>query len=288
MKVKGTSAHNSIPKERYNIEYVFFQNRKKIYVFLNHRVAYLCWIDSVKKGIIKNGALLFHVDRHADFSLSSTDLTDEQEGIGIQQEKQLRMFVKNKLSVLNYEFIVLSMYRGIIGDAISIDVMHDNIFGDYKKMTYKTTNRTEFVDNAGRTHTFYLGGSSINDLVGYQGLLTDRHTHRDIQKVFKKNVMENNVILDIDLDFFTYQDNEGKTWAINERNLETTLNSEGFNYLFHNATLVTIALEPFFCGDSTECLHILGGLNSYIERKIGLKIKERVIKKFQNELSKTY
>lgn len=288
MELKGASPHNSIPKERFNIEYVSFQDGKKIYVFLNHRVAYLCWIDSVKKGIIKNGALLVHVDHHADFSLSSTDLIDKQERIGIQQEKKLRRFVKNKLSVLNYEFIVLSMYRGIIGDAISIDVMHDNVFGDYKKMTYETTNRTEFVDNAGRTHTFYLGGSSINELVGYQGLLTDRYTHQDVQKVFNQNVRENNVILDIDLDFFTYQDNEGKTWAINERNLETTLNSEGFNYLFHNAAVVTIALEPFFCGNSTECLHILSGLNSWIEQKIGLKIKGRVIKKFQNELSKTY
>jgi len=254
---------------------------------LNHRVAYLSWVDAFRKGVAKSGALLFHIDRHPDFSLGSLALLDDNDRIADDQERELEEFVKTKLSVLNYEFIVLSMYRGLIGDAISIhwEQDYDHLYGEYKKMTYGTTNRTEFLDRRDRLHTFYLAGSSIRELTGYQGLLTDTYTHQDVQRVFNKKSKEGNMILDVDLDFFTYVDSEGATWALNERNLNSILESDAFRFLLGNAKIMTIALEPFFCGNTTECRHILKALSTALTKRLSIDIEKTVIEEFDKELS---
>ena len=276
-----------IPEDRYNMKRICFDGRTIIYVMLNHRVACLSWSDAFRKGIIKSDALLFHVDRHPDFSLGSCTLLDDNDRIADDQEKALEEFVKNKLSVLNYEFIVLSMYRGLIGDAISIhwEQEYDNLYGEYKEMTYDTTNRREFLDRKKRLHTFYVGGSSINGLSGYYGLLTDHWTHQDVQRVFNKKSKEGNMILDIDLDFFTYVDSEGVTWALNERNLNSILESDGFRLLLSNAKVITIALEPFFCGNTTECRYILKAMSTALRERLSIDIEKTVIEEFNKELS---
>jgi hypothetical protein len=278
--------HPDIPEDRYNIEYVCLKNRKTVYVMLNHRVAYLCWMDALRRNQIKPGAFLFHIDRHADFGVCSTALIDDHEKIGDDQIAELQGFVENRLSVMNYEFIVLAMHRGVIGDAVSIDKEddYDRIFGDPKKPVYETTRKTEFVDKKGKVHDFYLGGPSLRELVGYQGLLTDRWTHQDIQKAFNESVARDNLVLDIDLDYFTYNDGEGQ-WALNERNLGLVLGSEGFRYVLEKAKVITVALEPFFCGNSTECRDILNKLSSTLKEYIGVEAEEVTIKKFKRELS---
>ena len=278
---------NGIPEDRYNMKRVCFDGRTIIYVMLNHRAACLSWSDAFRKGIIKSDALLFHVDRHPDFSLGSCTLLDDNDRIADDKEKELEEFVKNKLGVLNYEFIVLSMYRGLIGDAISIDWEEEcgNLYGQYTEMTYDTTKRREFQDRKKRLHTFYLGGSSINGLTGYYGLLTDSWTHQDVQRVFNKKSKEGNVILDIDLDFFTYVDSEKVTWALNERNLNSMLESDGFNLLLSNARVITIALEPFFCGNTTECRCILKAMSATLRERFSIDIEKTVIEEFNKELS---
>ena len=83
-------------QDKDNMEYIPFDNRKKIYVCLNHRAAYLCWIDAYRKRFIKGNALLFHIDHHADFWFRNENLIDEQEKIDIDDEQGLREFVKTK------------------------------------------------------------------------------------------------------------------------------------------------------------------------------------------------
>jgi hypothetical protein len=270
-----------IPPERYNMGYVRFKNRKAIYVMLNHRVAYLCWMDALKRNLIKPGAFLLHIDHHADFSVSHRALIDDHEKIEDDQTEELQGFVENKLSVLNYEFIVLAMHRGVIGDAVSIDRECDygHLFGEPKNPLYATTRRMEFFDKKGRLHTFYLGGSSVCGLADHYGLLTDRWTHQDIQKTLNESAANRNVILDIDLDYFTYNDGEGQ-WALNERNLDLILNSEGFYYVLGKAKVITVALEPFFCGNTTECRYILKKVNESMKKYIGAEIEKAALEKF--------
>jgi hypothetical protein len=275
-----------VPLEKYNIEYVPVENKKTVYVLLNHRVAYLCWLDALRKDLIKSGAFLFHIDQHADFGVSSLALIEDHEKIGDDQTKELEDFIKNRLGLQNYEFIVLAMYRGVIGDAISIDKEddHDRLFGDPKTPLYETTRRREFVDKKGRLHKFYLGGSSIRAITGRYGLLTDAWTHQDVQKIFNESVANRNLILDIDLDYFTYNDGEGQ-WALNDRDMDFILDSEGFRYVLTRAKVITVALEPFYCGNTTECRHILKKVSSSLKKYIGVEIEEVTIKKFESELA---
>lgn len=267
-------------QDRDNMEYLFFSNRKKIYVCLNHRVAYLCWLDAFRKGIIKHNALLFHIDFHADFWLNDQQLIKEQEKISIKDQQKLKDFVRDRLNKLNTNFIVLSMYRGIIGDAISVSRKNDSLYGKFKRGDYTTTDRYEF-KNKGILHTFYLGGSNVLDLVGRYGLLTDCWKHKDVQKVFKDAVRSQNVILDIDLDYFTYQSPHGDDWAFNKRHLETIFQSAAFLNLLNHIDMISIALEPSCCGGNNECRSILGKLNSVALNKYSIDIEKEAIQKFK-------
>jgi len=268
-------------QDRDNMDYVFFNNSKKIYVCLNHRVAYLCWIDAFRKKFIKGKTLLFHIDFHADFWLNNRQLVREQEAINIDDQQRLEDFVKKKLHKLNTDFIVLSMHRGIIGDALSVSRKNDSLYGKFKGGGYTTTNRYEFNDKKGNLHTFYLGGSSVLDLVGHYGLLTDNFRHKDVQKVFKDAVRSQNVILDIDLDCFTYQSPHGSDWAFNKRHLEAIFQSAAFIHLLNHIDVVSIALEPSCCGGNAECRSILEKINSVGLSRYNIDIEEKTIQRFK-------
>lgn len=234
----------------------------------------------LQKKVHQEKCTSIHIDHHADFWLNNMQLIKEQEKIDIKNEQRLRGFVKRKLSKLNTNFIVLSMYRGIIGDAISVSRKNNSLFGKFKRGTYQTTKRYEFRDRKGNLRCFYLGGSSVTGIVGHYGLLTDRMTHHDVQKVFNENVRRRNVILDIDLDYFSYIDDDGQAWAMNERHLKTIFQSADFGYLFNYIDVVSIALEPSCCGGNEECISILEKLNSLVLQKFSFDIKE-VIKKYK-------
>ena len=176
---------------------------------------------------------------------------------------------------LNTDFLVLSMKRGLIGDAISIDNMEERLYGTEIRGGYETTNRKVLKDTTGKVHSFYTVGPSM-ELTGYNGLLTDRFTHLDIQKLFHSHIKEKNIILDMDLDFFTYKDNEGAPWAMNDRNMTKIFRSDSFNYLFQYIDVINIALEPDCCGSNTECLTILEKMNLLIFRKIGIDLMGKV------------
>jgi len=77
-------------QDRDNVDYVLIEDHhKKIYVCLNHRVAFLCWLDAFRKNFIKSNTLLFHIDYHADFWLNNKQLIKEQEAININDQEKL-------------------------------------------------------------------------------------------------------------------------------------------------------------------------------------------------------
>jgi hypothetical protein len=271
-----------------NIDYLYFGGKKHIYVMLNHRVAYLSWMDALKNGFMKPYALLFHIDWHDDYTVGSSNLLERHNAITSDKEQQLIDFVRAEFRGDNSDFIVPAMHRGFIGDTISIDKLDHyaddgKLFGTFKKMTYETTNRTEFKDAEGRLHTFYLGGRSIKELTGYRGLLTDHMTHQDLQAAYSEAINQHNVLLDIDLDYFTYEDC-GQSWALNDRNLTDFLYSDGFGILLHSANVITIALEPSCCGGTDECLTILNRLSKRIKGEFAVDIEQSTIAKFTKEL----
>lgn len=222
-------------KEKLNMKYVPFRRlNKQIYVILNHRVAYLCWMDALRKGLISRGAFLCHVDYHLDFEYTFDSLNEDAR-IQDDQETELENFVRDNLNESNAFFIAYAMNRGLIGDGLSI---HKDRRTDYNIIegfySERTTDRIEFIDKAGCTHHFYLGGSSICKLCGYNSILDDNIKHQDLQGVLRRSVRDRNFVLDIDLDYFTYEDSEG-TWAMKESDMDSILKSEAFVKFINNA-----------------------------------------------------
>ena len=272
--------------EKYNMKYLTFSNLGKyFYVMLNHRVACLCWMDALRKGYIKHNAFLCHIDWHSDFAYPLKEIIIESAGIQENQEKKLKEFVKNKLDPNNSDFIVPSMYRELIGDALSIysEKNHNNIINGIS--TEGTTDNIPYKDKKGKLHSFYIGGSSINQLDNYTGLLGDRNQHQDVQRAFNKGVRDRNFVLDIDLYYFTYEDSEEQKWAMNVRNIDTILKSDVFINFLNVAQIITIALEPFHCGGSEECIDILTRLSSNLKKYLGSDIAKEVIETYKKELS---
>lgn len=277
---------DDLPKRALNVNYLRFQAKGQlVYVMLNHRVAYLCWMDAYRKGFIKEGAFLVHIDKHLDFTLHQKTVLEEDRSLKIEQEKEHTEFVKQRSSAQNCDFIVLAMDRGLIGDGISIDnedAEDKNPYGTFKEGNYRTTDRIVLNDKNGRTHIFYSGHSSIVDLCSYQGLLTDKFTHQDVQTAYYKGLQDRNLALDIDLDYFTY--NEGdEQWAMNDRNIDYIMNSDAFTDFLVHSKVVTIALEPYYCGHWEECKHILSRLNPHLKNQLDIDIEKQVVEAFEED-----
>lgn len=269
-----------------DISFLRFQvDSKKIYVMLNHRTAYLCWLDTYKKSCLKENTLLFHIGHRADFWLDNEKLIEGQKNLNINDLNQLNEFVKLKMDKKNTDFIVLSMYRGIIGDIISISRNNDEIYGEKIVENQAFNNRmdigTRFKDRSGKVHKFLLGGHSIINLLGRHGVLKDAFVHQDLQKIFHENVQNDNVMLDISFDYFTYESDEGHRESMNDRHLERLFSSSAFNYIWSNVKLITVALEPEYCGGKEECKSILKQFNSFIVNRHNTNIEKKVTDQFQ-------
>jgi hypothetical protein len=275
---------DDVPKKMLNVDYLTFDvSGKLIYVMLNHRVAYLSWMDAYRKGIIKEQAFLVHIDKHLDFALNQNAVLEEDRKITYEQEKEHTEFVRKRSSLQNCDFIVLAMDRGLIGDGLTVD--SDDIelkkpYGTVKSGNYQTTDRIELIDKNGKTHIFYSGGSVLRELCGYQGLLTDTFTHQDVQTSYNNGLKSKNLVFDIDLDYFTYNEGDGQ-WAMNDRHIDTLLRTDAFIDFLMFSKVITIALEPYYCGDWIECKQILNRLNHCLKEHFGLDIEQKVIETFE-------
>ena len=111
----------------------------------------------------------------------------------------------------------------------------------------------------------------MTNLFGYQSLLNDTCQHQDTKLLFEKS---ESLILDIDLDFFTYYSN--KIFARNRRDIIKQITSDSFHKLISKAKIITLALEPIYCGSNEDCLEILTMFNEHIFKPKGIDILKEV------------
>ena len=62
------------------------------------------------------------------------------------------------------------------------------------------------------------------------------------------------------------------------------IESDGFGYIFHYSKVITIALEPYYCGGVVESLNILKHLGKFFKKKLDIDVEKQVKEKFKNEL----
>lgn len=154
------------------------------------------------------------------------------------------------------------MFSGLIRDGISIHFdPRSNCYGEFIAEQMGTTDKYRF-SNDGVEHNFYIYETEcLLDLFGYQSFLGDSFNHRDARELFNN---ANSLVLDIDLDFFTYC-NDG-VYAKNRRDIARQITSDAFNSVWKKSKMITIALEPGFCGSPEDSREILDVFNEHVLR----------------------
>jgi len=231
-----------------NFNKVRLMENRMGYLFFNHDEALLCWY--YEKIHNKNGSyFLVTIDRHLDL----TELNDESiECLSnfLQSEKAdiftLRKIIETKFRNTNSNFIYGAMELGVVQDVLIISPEDS----DLKKDIYE--------DKQGIKHIIYYTNSIVNLWFPKgRGLLNNGFPENN--KKIQKNIESSNLIVDIDLDYFTYYKDE-KTHILSLDNFDHIFSNKGFDsiyHLFNKAKVITMALEPNYCGGIKNCSKIL-------------------------------
>jgi len=254
--------------EKINTDYLEFEfDGKKLFIMKDHPTALLCWKKAFDNKLINKDATLFHIDKHTDFTFDEKNKGKSQKLLNFSEE-EIRNFIKDDLVRGHAEFIVNAMFSGLIKDGISIHSDECSDFGTKIDGTYSTTEKRQFISDDGIEHNFYLYETqNLDYLIGYQSLIGDNCIHQDTDKLFNKTM---DLILDIDLDFFTYQN--GGTYPKHAEDIRTQIMSSSFSTILNKSKIITIALEPKFCGNEKNSIEILSILNEYLFKNKGLDL----------------
>lgn len=235
----------------------FDLNDKKLFIVKDHATALITWKKAYDTGLIGKNRLLFHIDQHNDFLFNEKNRS-KSERILEMNDEDLIDFVINNLHPNNDEFIVNAMISGLIKDGISIHYKHGTNFGDFVNGDCSTTNKTRFMCNE-IEHNFYLDETEdIGNIFGEQCLIGDKYIHKDVNELFKTN---DDLILDIDLDYFTYSNHN--IYPKHPKDIKRQITSNSFQEIYDKSKIISIALEPIFCGGNDNCLEILSILNQH-------------------------
>ena len=163
-----------------------------------------------------------------------------------------------------------AMFSTLIKDGISISSKNQCVFGEFEEGDLnRTTNKRTF-ESKSIKHNFYIDKSK--NISGLDYIISDLCKHQDTKSLFNNS---KSLILDIDLDFFTY----GRivTFSRNPLNIKAQILSKPFQMLFEKSNIVTIALEPECCGGIAQCINILQVFDRFFFSPKGLNIVDSVI-----------
>lgn len=245
------------------LEYDF--RRRKLYIVKDHSVALKCWKAAYDEKLIDLNSTLIHIDAHSDFSYLKKNKRKSRKLLSLN-ETQIDEFIQNDLRPDNSEFIINAMFSGLVSGAISI--INERV--DDEEVTF--VNRTEtsvpyqtFTDSKEEHKNYIYESKSLSGLFGYKSLLTNDFKYKDIQQFYRES---ESVILDIDLDFFTYSIDG--TYSRNPRDIIKQL--ETLEKLMDKSSIITIALEPSHCGSEESVIEIITVFDKVLFEPRGLSI----------------
>jgi len=249
----------------------FDWNGKKLFIVTHHSIVLKCWKKAYKDNLISLNSILFHIDKHPDFYFDPKNKEKSIKLLSLSEE-ELDILIKKDLYFDNSEFIVNAMFSGLIKDGISIHFEDcNNCYGQLLNRDYSTTERYTFTEDK-KEHNFYIYKTEdLTNLFGYQSLLDDSCIHQDTKSIFN---ITNSLILDIDLDFFTYVNEQ--IYPKNKRDIQNQILSRSFQNILGKAKIITIALEPNHCGKEIGSLEILELFNEHLFKPAGLDILKDV------------
>ena len=211
---------------------LFHQENKRIYVIREHRYALFCWRKAIENKLIEKPAFLLHIDAHTDFTFSESHEEGAHHLLEFDDLKTIGYI--QLLNPDNSEFIVNAMLANIIKDGLCVFRRHCKDYGE-------TTPECLVVQD----HHFHL-----HQTESLQTLKDHVRTHP----------MPEEFILDIDLDFFTYRNQQ----VYPRHSEDLMLQLQSLQPIWDKAKIITIALEPECCGGKTHCKEILHAIDTFL------------------------
>ncbi|MDD3145430.1 MAG: UPF0489 family protein [Candidatus Gracilibacteria bacterium] len=188
------------------------KNGKEIILFDNHNHAFYFWYEARERGIIGDNNLLIHIDEHADTRDNDKHLLKPD---SLDLEKVFS-FTNEVINVGDY--IIPALEEGLISEIIQI--RNTKNLEDYIEKYYDKS-VLEF-------NLFHSETQPIKDW--------DSNSLHSINKISKTDFRYNNIILNLDLDFFQKEldfiDYELKKKVIRDA--------------FEKADFITVSTSPFF------------------------------------------
>lgn len=267
-----------IDQSNHNVDRVEIElSGRPLYIVRDHPTALLCWLNANRQGIIGQNCCLVHIDKHTDFTLSRTNQSVSQGLLKMSYADQ-RDFVSKKLHSDHSEFIVNGMSCELIQDGVSVSFdFSGHMEGECLSLEIPRKGLVEYTDLNGLIHKFYILSSTNLSIID-----------SNIQSISPQTVLldstelKGDLILDIDLDYFTRRDRyNGAEKYVIRNDIDKQLKSKNLERLFQDSKVITIALEPCFCGSMSNSLDILGLLEQHIPTLQGLNMRAQAEARFK-------
>jgi len=214
-----------------------------------HRFSLFAW----HRDLIAGGgvpAFAVTVDRHYDFLKA-----DNASLKAFSSYKNIVELFDNAAKLpapQNYDFISYAIYDAMCSDVLVVacEKYHEIELRAMLERNYPLE------DKNGGTH-FLSVIHSLNDFLVEDSPFA---TSRTYEAVKNKIVSAPRIILDIDLDYFTYQSPDNGVFARDEEDIEENFAkiSKGMAALFDRVTTIAIARETICCGGEKQMLKIKG------------------------------
>ena len=150
------------------------------------------------------------------------------------------------------------MEAGLVNDIL--------IISPQEPFSEKPPSERDYIDSNNVTHRLFYC-KSPDDLGGINGKLTDRYA-RGRNRELKESIGypggdNSNIILDIDLDYFTYTHN-ARNYVMDINNIKDIFTSDSqIWWIREKAKGITIAKEHSCCGGAKNSRRILRALRKY-------------------------
>lgn len=243
---------------------------RNLYIFKTHDVALLSWLKEKIRLDIKEDFFLLTIDNHIDLP-DKSDWDDKInalkdikkiENINHQYENIKENF-NSLFQGFDVHFILTAFEIGLIEGCLIISPEKKK--EDLKKRLKERYNSQSIFFKTYLSSLFYPKGYAI---------LNDNFDPK--KKDICGKMKNSNLILDLDLDYFTYGKDD-RRFAICEDHFNWLLNNEEIKALFRDDALcITIALEEMYCnlGNEINCKKIFNRLMQYFQ-EINI-IKEKI------------
>jgi len=219
---------------------------KPIYVCEYHEMAFYYWCKAKKEMNIEK-LFLVTIDKHKDLMTwgLQSEVRNEISQLDLNDLVKIRKLAAcaRPRNNLTYRQSRAAMEAGVVGDVliVSPEVPCEEIYEDLSKQKHRIF------------HCIHP-----NNL---QDLLINNRSMKESIDYPDGNF---NIILDIDLDFFTYLDDQDVPHVISEENFKNIFSDNSLIWwIYEKARLITISKEPFWCGEIDNSEHVFKLLKTY-------------------------